>query len=78
MGMLTSLNVVCNKKNVHIASTMRNAHQILGWALAVLAAVQIYYGWDIFDDDYDDDRRGTVYIGYAIICALYLVLETNH
>ena len=76
--MMATFNVVFNKRNVHIVSTLSNGHKILGWALVVLASVEIYYGWDIFHDDFDDDRRWIAYTGYAILLFLYALLEVNH
>ena len=78
MGILIRFYIWCNKENIHIIGTMRAPHHLIGWSLGVISSVQIYYGWEIFEEDYDDDRMWIPWLGFIILLCVYGVLELNH
>ena len=78
MGLLTRFNIWCNKSNVHVIGTLRYAHQLVGTTLLILSAVQIWYGYEAFNDEYDVDRQWITYMFWWILLVLYAVLELNH
>jgi hypothetical protein len=67
-------------KNIYILSTLRNAHATFGWALCICAWVAIKYGWEAYEDNFDEDDDGWVFslIMYIVIILIYVFLEVNH
>jgi NAD(P)H-flavin reductase len=62
-----------NKKTIspYKLAVMRDVHFFTGWTLAVVAFIEICYGWDL----YDDEALPIVYFFYAFIVILFAVLE---
>jgi NAD(P)H-flavin reductase len=52
---------------------MRDVHFFTGWTLVIIAFIEIYYGWDLYDDN--DEALPIVYFFYAFIAFLFAVLE---
>lgn len=52
-------------------AVMRDVHFFTGWMLMIVAFIEIYYGWDM----YDDTKLDIVYFFYAFIAALFAILE---
>lgn len=78
MGFMIRFFIWRSKDQIHLISTLRNAHKIMGWALVVMTAAQCYFGWERFDETYDEEMLQFVYIFYFIIGLIYMIFELNH
>jgi NAD(P)H-flavin reductase len=64
-----------NKKTItpYKLAVMRDVHFFTGWTLTIIAFIEIYYGWDLYDSN--GDALPIVYFFYAFIAFLFAILE---
>mmetsp|Transcript_7687 Transcript_7687/g.14550 ORF Transcript_7687/g.14550 Transcript_7687/m.14550 type:complete len:722 (+) Transcript_7687:2043-4208(+) len=59
------------KETLGVLATLRWLHWISGWALFIVALIEIKYGWDMKDDD----KLDFIYPLYGVLAGIFLVFE---